>query len=124
MVEIDPAILLPAFFRVAGRARFFLPEAYGLDLVFAHTQEFQAFGHGISPTLTQGNVVFGTAALIAIAFQGNGIVGMCLDERSLLLHDISIFRLDDGLVKIEIDALVLERIEFIRQLLRVNLCLG
>ena len=70
--EVHAAVLLPARLVVVGALRTFLAVADGLQLVAGNAQlDQEVLGGGGAP-VAQGQVVFGRAALVAMALDGDG----------------------------------------------------
>ena len=80
LYKVAAAILLPASLGMFVAERLFLAEAGGGKPVGGDSQRFQELLHGVSALLSETEIVFGGAALIAIAFDDDFDVGMRAQE--------------------------------------------
>src|SRR5207248_8347429 len=73
-------VLLPALLVGFGAERFFLALADGLAAVRAHAIPRQLVANGGSPAVAQRQIVFGRAALVAVAFNRKSQIRVLLQE--------------------------------------------
>src|ERR1700692_3702457 len=78
--EMSPAVLLPATFVRLSAEWLLFAEADGLDATATYSSLDQRILHRICAVGAQGQVIFGRAALVAMALYGYVNVGVLLEE--------------------------------------------
>jgi hypothetical protein len=101
--EVPTAVLLPASFVALIAERFFLAVADRLDAAGADSCSDQCFFHSTGALVAERDVVFGRAALVAVALDGDVDIGVLAEELRVRLHRCLLVAPNVGLVVIEID---------------------
>src|ERR1700693_6323511 len=111
--EVSAAVLLPATFVGFGAERFLFAVADGLDTVAAHSSLDERVLYRVRATGTQGQVVFGRAALVAVSLDCDVNVGVLLQELCVPLQRALLVRAHIVLVVIEVNVFYVSRKEFL-----------
>src|ERR1700728_287847 len=103
--EMAAAILLPASFVAFCAEGLFLAVADGLDPVAVDAGSGQCGLHCTGALVTQGQIVVGRSALVAVPLNRNVDVGMLIEELRVGLHRTLLIAANGGLVVVEINIL-------------------
>src|SRR6516165_5446777 len=96
------AVLLPASFIALGAEWLLFAIADRLDAAAVDSQRYQDVLHGAGALITQGQVVVGRSALIAVPFDGDVDVGVLPKELRVRLHGGLLIGTDIRLVVVEV----------------------
>jgi hypothetical protein len=77
---VAAAVLLPAGFVGFGAEGLFLAPTDGVDAIGGNAEADKIFLDGIGAALSECKVVFGGTALVAVAFNGEALVRIALQE--------------------------------------------
>src|SRR5271166_5411993 len=99
------AVLLPASFVAFGAERFFLTVADRLDTTSIDSQSSQRIFHRAGTLVTQGQVVVGRSALVAVSFNRKIHVRMLTEVLRVGLDRCLLVATNVGLIVIEIHIL-------------------
>jgi len=83
--EVAAAVLLPAGFGALGAEGLFFAEAYGADAIGGDAQGDEILLDGAGAAIAKSEVVFGGAALIAVAFDGTRTPGLLRKNSAVLV---------------------------------------
>src|SRR6267154_1315460 len=78
--EVAAAVLLPAGFGALGAEGLFFAEAYGADAIGGDAQGDEILLYCAGAAIAKSEVVFGGAALVAMAFDGYANAGVIAQE--------------------------------------------
>src|SRR6266852_1058304 len=100
--EVAAAILLPAGFVALGAEGLFFAEADGAEAIGGDAQGDEILLDGAGAAIAEREVVFGGAALVAVAFDGHAKLRIVAQEVSGLGKRFASVRANVGLVEVEI----------------------
>src|SRR5579871_1548188 len=103
--KMSTPVLLPARFVVLGAEGLLLAIADGLDVIGRNAILNQRIFGCVGAVVAQGQVVFGGAALVAVALDGDFDVRVLLQKVGVTLNCRLLIRADIVLIVVEVDIL-------------------